>query len=329
VAKRKKRRPALRHRSDNDNPVRPGLVGPMRTVPSRIPRPEYALRGYPTARPPVDLRKPPEMIARMRSAGRAARRVIRAVAAEIRPGVTTDHLDAVAHQAYIDEGGYPSTLNYNHFPKSCCTSVNEVICHGIPDSRLLEPGDILNVDVTIYLDGVHGDHNETFFVGPVDDESRRLVETARECMYLGIGAIELGGPINLVGRAIERHAHANGFNVVREFIGHGIGEIFHQPPNVPHFYDPGATFTILPGMTFTVEPMIAVGSPRPVIWDDDWTAVTADLSRSAQFEHTVLVRDDGVEILTVGDDEAQPFLPGRDRLTWPDRVPVAQVVAPT
>ncbi|HUF84229.1 MAG TPA: type I methionyl aminopeptidase, partial [Acidimicrobiia bacterium] len=289
--------------------------------------PEYALRGYPTARPPVDLRKSPEMIERMRTAGTAARRVMRRVAAEVAPGVTTDHLDEVAHRACIDEGGYPSPLNYNSFPKSVCTSVNEVICHGIPDSRPLEDGDILNIDVTIFIGGVHGDHNETFFIGDVDDESRRLTYTARECMYLGIGAIEPGGPINRVGRAIEDHAHANGFTVVREFIGHGIGEIFHQPPNVPHFYDPAATFTVLPGMTFTVEPMIAVGSPRPVIWDDDWTAVTSDLGRSAQFEHTVLVREDGVEILTVEDGEAQPFLPGADRLRWPDQVRPGTAVA--
>jgi methionyl aminopeptidase len=274
--------------------------------------------------PPSDIRKSPEAIERMRDAGRAARQVMRRVATEIAPGVTTDHLDEVTHQACIELGGYPSPLNYNHFPKSVCTSVNEVICHGIPDSRPLQDGDIVNVDVTIFLNGVHGDHNESFLVGDVDEESRHLVRAARECMYLGIAAIVPGGPVNRIGQAIEAHARANGFGVVRDFIGHGVGEIFHQPPNVPHYYEPRATFALLPGMTFTVEPMISVGDPRPLMWDDDWTAVTADLSRSAQFEHTVLVHPDGVELLTVGADEAQPFLAGHDRSRWPDQVPVGQ-----
>jgi len=306
-----------------------GLVSPARPVPAGIARPEYALRGYPTAQPPADLRKPPEMIERMREAGRAARQVMRTVAPEIAVGVTTDHLDEVTHQACIELGGYPSPLNYNGFPKSVCTSVNEVICHGIPDSRPLQDGDIVNVDVTIFLNGVHGDHNETFLVGDVDEESRRLVEVARQCMYRGIGSIEPGGPVNRIGEAIEAHARANGFGVVRDFIGHGIGEIFHQPPNVPHYYEPRATFALAPGMTFTVEPMISVGDPRPVMWDDDWTAVTTDLSRSAQFEHSVLVHPDGVEILTVDPGEPQPFLAGHDRDVWPARVAADRAAATT
>ena len=298
----------------------------MRAVPPSIARPEYAERGYPLAAPPADPRKDDDSLVRMRRAGRAARRVLAAVAAEVAPGVTTDHLDEVCHQAYIDEGGYPSDLNYNHFPKSLCTSVNEVICHGIPDDRPLEDGDIVNCDITIFLDGVHGDMSETFLVGDVDPESRRLVEVTRECMYLGLGAIVPGAPVNVIGRAIAEHAERAGFGVVKDFVGHGIGEVFHMPPNVPHYFDPNARRELLVGMTFTVEPMITMGSIRPRVWSDGWTAVTSDLSRTAQFEHTVLVREDGVEILTVGAEEPQPFL-GDRTAPWPDTLPVGGAVA--
>ena len=207
-------------------------------------------------------------------------------------------------------GGYPSPLNYNGFPKSLCTSVNEIICHGIPDDRPLRDGDIVNCDVTIFVGGVHGDHSETFLVGDVDAESRRLVEVTREAMYHGIAAAGPGAQVCDIGRAIAIHAEAAGYGVVREFVGHGIGQIFHQLPNIPHYYDPDARTELVEGLTFTVEPMITMGTPRAQLWPDGWTAMTVDRSRTAQFEHTVVVTAGGAELLTVTDDEPQPFVAG-------------------
>jgi methionyl aminopeptidase len=254
----------------------------------------------------------------MRQAGSAARRVLRKVASHVAPGITTEELDQVCHEACIEEGGYPSPLNYNGFPKSLCTSINEIICHGIPDSRALRDGDIVNCDVTIFLDGVHGDHSETFTVGDVDNQSRELIRVTRECLYLGIAAVRPGGMVRDIGLAIQNHAESAGFGVVREFIGHGVGEIFHHLPNIPHYYEPSAQFRFEPGMTFTIEPMITVGSPSAELWDDGWTAATKDLSRTAQFEHTILVDDDGVEILTVEATESQPFIEGTSSHDWPE-----------
>jgi len=234
----------------------------------------------------------------MRRACRAAAEVLAVVGAEVAPGVTTDALDARAHEECLARGGYPSPLNYHGFPKSLCTSVNEVICHGIPDDRRLVDGDIVNLDVTIYLDGVHGDTNATFLVGDVDPDSRRLVTVTHEAMMCGIDAVRPGGVIADIGRAIEDHAHGAGYGVVRAFVGHGVGRQFHGPPHVPHHYDASATTVIQPGMTFTVEPMITLGTWRHLMWDDGWTAVTADRRRTAQFEHTLLVTCTGVEILT-------------------------------
>jgi methionyl aminopeptidase len=325
MVKRKKRRAA--RRPTNPTPVVAGTVTPMRLVPSSIGRPEYADRGYPTAPPPTDLRKTDDVIDRMRRAGSAARRVLKAVAAEIAPGVTTEHLDEVTHETSIAEGGYPSPLNYNGFPKSLCTSINEVICHGIPDDRPLVDGDIVNCDVTLFLDGVHGDLSETFLVGEVEDTSRRLVEVTRQSMYAGIGAVRAGGKINEIGQAIQTVAEGAGFGVVREFIGHGVGEIFHHQPNVPHYYDPAARFEIEPGMTFTIEPMITVGAWRAQLWNDGWTATTIDLSRCAQFEHTLLVLEDGVELLTVEDHEPQPFMARAEGSGWPEQLPTALMLA--
>ena len=279
--------------------VKPGRLSPIRPVPPEIPRPDYALTGRPgRARATAGPRTPDE-IARMRRAGRAAAEVLGIVGAAVRPGITTDELDALAHEECIRRGGYPSPLNYNGFPKSLCTSVNEVICHGIPDSSVLRDGDIVNLDVTIFLDGVHGDTNATFLVGDVDEESRRLVRVTKECLDLGIAAVRPGGQVRDIGRAIQAHAEANGFGVVRSFVGHGIGTTFHADPQIPHFYDPRATTTFVPGMTFTIEPMITMGSWEHQMWDDGWTAVTVDGKRTAQFEHTLLVTDDGAEVLTV------------------------------
>ena len=284
------------HRS-REHQLEPGNLSPWRTVPADIPRPDYAETGDPVRRPESRV-KSADVIERMRRAGRAAAEVLELGAAAIAPGVTTDAIDAIVHQAYIDRGGYPSTLNYRGYPKSLCTSVNEVICHGIPDDRPLRDGDIVNLDVTIFLDGVHGDTNATYLVGDVDDASRRLVEVTRECLARGIAAVKPGRPFSDIGRAIEEHATANRYEVVRAFVGHGIGEQFHTDLQIPHYFEPRFTAVMETGMVFTIEPMISMGTGQHRIWSDDWTAVTADGSRTAQFEHTVLVTDDGVEILT-------------------------------
>ena len=284
-----------------------GELSPTRTVPPHIVAPDYALNGRPGGSRHANLIKNPEQIARMRRACAAAQRVLEITKRAVHPGVTTDALDAIAHQACIDLGGYPSPLNYHGFPKSLCTSVNEVICHGIPDSRPLAEGDIVNLDVTIFLDGMHGDCSETVAVGEIDEASRTLMRVTHECMMLGIGAVKPGGMIRDIGRAIQAHAAAHRYGVVTAFVGHGIGELFHLDPQVPHYYDPAATFTIRPGMTFTVEPMINLGTEKHESWDDGWTAVTCDRKRSAQYEHTLLVTEVGVEILTLPPGEPQPF----------------------
>ncbi len=296
--------PALGERIDQ---VRPGALSPKRTVPAHIPRPDYALTGRPAGPRERTVVKNADQIARMRRACAAARVALEAAKRAVRPGITTDEIDAITHQSYIDQGGYPSTLNYHGYPKSLCTSVNEVICHGIPDSRQLRDGDIVNLDVTIFLDGMHGDLSETVLVGNVDAESRRLVQVTHECLMRGIGAVRPNGQIRDIGKAIQEHAEANHFSVVQAFVGHGIGEQFHMHPQVPHYYDPAQRGIILPGMVFTIEPMINQGDWHHVMWDDHWTAVTADLRRSAQFEHTILVTEKGVEILTLQEGEAQPF----------------------
>jgi methionyl aminopeptidase len=283
--------------------VRPGVVSPRRQVPPAILRPPYADTGEP---PPSKNRavQPPEVVERMRRAGAMAAEVLIAVGAEVGPGVTTDHLDRVGHQATIERGAYPSPLNYRQFPKSLCTSVNEVICHGIPDSRELVDGDIVNVDVTVYLDGVHGDTNATFLVGDVDDESKRLVRETRAAMFKGIDAVKPGNHVYDIGRAIQTHAEQHRLGVVREFIGHGISDEFHGGLQILHYFDPRADTELVPGMTFTIEPMITLGSPALHLWDDGWTAVTNDASRCAQFEHTMVVTETGVEVLTVTADGA-------------------------
>jgi methionyl aminopeptidase len=240
----------------------------------------------------------PDVIERMRVAGRAAAEILQTVGAAVAPGVTTDELDALCHDECIKRGGYPSPLNYGAFPKSLCTSVNEVICHGIPDDRALIDGDIVNLDVTIYLDGVHGDTNATFPVGQIDDASADLVRVTHECLERGIAAVQPGRQVRQIGRAIQAHAEAHGYGVVRAFVGHGIAEQFHTDLQIPHYDDPRATTVIEPGMTFTIEPMITMGAWQHEIWDDNWTAVTVDRKRTAQFEHTLLVTDDGAEILT-------------------------------
>jgi methionyl aminopeptidase len=278
-------------------PLAPGVVSPRRRVPPEIARPEYAATGRPRA-VGKDV-KTPEELARLRRACQAAARVLRIAGEAVRPGITTDALDEIAHAETIRLGGYPSPLNYRGFPKSICTSVNEVICHGIPDSRPLEAGDIVNLDITTYLDGMHGDCSATFLVGEVDEAGQRLVKVARECLDRGVSAVVPGRPISDIGRAIEKHAARFGYGVVRSYCGHGIGETFHTSLQIPHHYDVASSRLMEPGMTFTVEPMITEGGWEDLLWDDGWTAITADGKRSAQFEHTLVVTATGAEILTV------------------------------
>jgi methionyl aminopeptidase len=278
--------------------IQPGRLSPMRSVPPEIGRPDYALTGEPR-RWDEPMVKSPDIVARMRVAGRIAAEVLAETGAAVRPGITTDELDVICHEACVRKSVYPSPLNYKGYPKSLCTSVNEVICHGIPDDRVLLDGEIVNLDVTVFVNGVHGDTNATFLVGDVDEASRTLVRVTRECLDLGIAAVAPGRPISDIGKAIEVHATRHRFGVVRTFVGHGVGEQFHTEPTVPHYFTPAASTVIETGMTFTIEPMITMGTWREQLWDDGWTAVTADGRRTAQFEHTLLVTDDGAEILTV------------------------------
>ena len=275
----------------------PGRVSPERVVPSAIARPEYVGRPGPARYTGPDVQDS-DTIERMRHAGRLAAQALDAVAAHVAPGVTTDELDRIGHEFLVDHGAYPSTLGYRGFPKSLCTSVNEVICHGIPDDTRLEDGDIVNIDITAFVGGVHGDTDATYLVGDVDAESRLLVERTREAMMRGIKAVAPGRPLNVVGRVIEAYARRFGYGVVRDFTGHGIGAAFHSGLVVPHFDDPSLSVVMVEGMTFTIEPMLTLGSIDYQIWDDGWTVVTRDRRRSAQFEHTVLVTPSGAEILT-------------------------------
>lgn len=280
----------------------------MRPVPEHIERPPYAETGEVIAWDEPII-KSEGVITRMRYAGAVAAEILALAGAAVRPGMTTDELDAYVHELYIERGAYPSPLNYHGYPKSVCTSVNEVICHGIPDSRRLVEGDIINLDVTAYIGGVHGDTNATFTVGAVDPVSRELIERTEECMWYGIEAVRPGRPLSDIGRAIEQHAKKFGYGVVRAFIGHGIGEQFHTDIQVFHYFEPRAATIMRPGMTFTIEPMITLGAWQHRMWDDGWTAVTTDGRRTAQFEHTVLVTDDGVEVLTGGPGAASPAAP--------------------
>jgi methionyl aminopeptidase len=235
----------------------------------------------------------------MRVAGRLAAQALEAVAAAIEPGVTTDELDRIGHEFLCDHGAYPSTLGYRGYPKSLCTSLNEVICHGIPDSTELHDGDIINIDITAYIGGVHGDTDATYLVGEVDEEVRLLVERTREAMMRGVKAVVPGRPISVIGRVIESYARRFGYGVVRDFTGHGIGTQFHSGLVIPHYDEPRYDTIMEPGMTFTIEPMLTLGGIDYEMWDDGWTAVTKDGSWTAQFEHTILVTDTGSEILTL------------------------------
>jgi methionyl aminopeptidase len=276
----------------------PAAISPRRKVPAHIPRPEYVDKPAPAPFSGSEV-KDADTIARMRVAGRLAAQALEEVGRHVKPGVTTDELDIVGHDFLVAHDAYPSTLGYRSFPKSLCTSVNEVICHGIPDARPLEDGDIVNIDITAFVGGVHGDTNATFFVGSVDEENRLLVERTKEATMRGIKAIRPGRQVNIVGRVIESFAKRFGYGVVREFTGHGIGTSFHSGLIIPHYDEPRFDTVIEAGMTFTVEPMLTLGTHEWDMWDDGWTVTTKDRSRTAQFEHTVLVTEDGAELLTV------------------------------
>ncbi|HTU75943.1 MAG TPA: type I methionyl aminopeptidase [Trebonia sp.] len=277
--------------------LHPGRLSPTRQVPAHIVRPEYVGKPSPTLGE-KDV-KDSETIAAMRVAGRIAAQALEEVGRHVAPGVTTDFLDKVGHEFICDHGAYPSPLGYRGYPKSLCTSLNEVICHGIPDDTVVGDGDIVNVDITAYIGGVHGDTNATFLAGEVDEESRLLVERTREAMNRGIKAVAPGRPLNTVGLVIEKYASRFGYGVVRDFTGHGIGKTFHSGLVVPHYDDPRNTVVMEPGMTFTIEPMLTLGTINYDVWKDGWTAVTKDRKRTAQFEHTILVTEDGHEILTL------------------------------
>ncbi|KAJ1966409.1 Methionine aminopeptidase 1 [Dipsacomyces acuminosporus] len=286
-------------------PLRPVYpLSPRRQVPSDIPRPDYAdapggasrmEQSYGNAQINVLTADEIEV---MRRVCRLGREVLDIAAAALRVGVTTDEIDRIVHEATIERKAYPSPLGYYEFPKSVCTSINEVVCHGIPDQRKLQDGDIINIDISVYKDGFHADLNETYFIGNVDEQSRKLVETTRECLQHAIDMVKPGVRYRDLGAAIERHAKQNGFSVVRTYCGHGVGKMFHCAPNVPHYAKNKAIGIMKPGHVFTIEPMINAGKHNDQTWRDNWTAVTVDGKRSAQFEHAVLVTETGCEVLT-------------------------------
>ena len=277
--------------------LQPGEISPMRLVPNSIPRPEYVGKKAPSKHRGGDVQSN-ETIEKMRIAGRIAAGALAEVCANVAPGITTDELDRIGHEYLLDHHAYPSTLGYRGFPKSLCASLYEVICHGIPDSTVVQDGDICNIDITAYINGVHGDTNATFFSGDVDEESRLLVERTEESLKRAIAAVRPGRPINVIGRVIESYAKRYNYGVVRDFTGHGISTTFHSGLIVPHYDTEHFDAIMQEGMTFTIEPMLTLGTHTWDMWADDWTVVTKDRLRSAQFEHTLVVTAEGAEILT-------------------------------
>jgi methionyl aminopeptidase len=277
-----------------------------REIPDNIVKPDYAKNGEPVSELKNDRTNKIKVlnadeINKMREVCKLGREILDAAAAIVKPGVTTDEIDKVVHEESIKRGGYPSPLNYFNYPKSVCTSVNEVICHGIPDQRKLKDGDIINIDVSFYKDGFHADLNETYYVGDKaksNPDLVRLVETTRESLNKSIEAVKPGAPIREFGNIIEKIANENNVSVVRTYCGHGVGELFHCKPEVPHYGKNKAIGICKPGICFTIEPMLNLGTYRDVLWPDGWTSTTADGKASAQFEHTLLVTEDGVEVLT-------------------------------
>ncbi|KAK9883988.1 hypothetical protein WA026_004924 [Henosepilachna vigintioctopunctata] len=282
------------------NIVKPGLVSSPLTIPDHICKPRYFITGEPSEAIANAEIKNDKQIVKMQRACKLAANILNDLGSHIKVGVTTDDIDVLVHKATIENGAYPSPYNYRHFPKSVCTSVNNVACHGIPDDRPLEDGDIINVDVTVFLDGYHGDCSKTFLVGNVDDCGKALVENTENCLNMAIDLCQPGRPFQDIGNCISKTCSQMGYTVIPAFIGHGLGSYFHGPPDIYHTVNsyPGV---MEPGMTFTIEPVIGQGSEIVEILEDGWTACTIDGSRTAQFEHTILITNDGVKVLTVPD----------------------------
>jgi methionyl aminopeptidase len=285
--------------------VSKGEVSPIRGVPTSIPRPDYVGKRRASQWRGGDVHSA-ETIARIRTAGRLAAQALAEVGRNVVPGVTTDELDRIGHEFLVNHGAYPSTLGYPGsagrppFPKSLCTSLNEVICHGIPDSTVVQEGDIVKVDITAFKDGVHGDNCGSFIAGVGSPEAHALVEATREAVARGIAAVKPGREVNVIGRVIESYATRNGYESVRNYTGHGVGPAFHSGLVIPHYDSaPMHSDVIKPGMVFTVEPMLVAGSELNYEWDDGWTVSTDDGSWCAQFEHTLVVTDEGAEVLTL------------------------------
>ena len=277
----------------------PGVISKPLSVPSAIARPEYVGKPSPAEWTGGHI-KSADQIEKIRAAGKIAAEAIALVGANAKAGVTTDELDKLAHEYMVSQGAYPSTLGYRGFPKSCCTSINEVICHGIPDDTVLQDGDIMNVDITAFKDGFHGDSNATFLIGDVSKDVADLVERTKEALDRAIAVVMPGRPINVIGRTIESYAKRFNYGVVRDFTGHGIGEAFHSGLVIPHFdAAPNYSNTMEVGMVFTIEPMLTLGTHEWDIWSDNWTVTTKDKSITAQFEHTLVVTESGAEILTL------------------------------
>ena len=248
--------------------------------------------------------KTPEAIEKMRVSARLAAEALEMITPYVKPGVTTDELNQICHDYIVNEQqAFPSSLGYNGFPKSMCTSINHVVCHGIPSDRVLKSGDILNIDITVLKDGYHGDTSKMFLIGKVSVLAERLVRVTQECLYRGIAVVKPGCTIGDIGAAIQQHAHANRFTVVREYCGHGIGQNMHEDPQILHYGVAGQGMVLQEGMTFTIEPMINAGKAGVKLLSDDWTVVTKDHSLSAQWEHIVLVTKDGHEVLTRRSEE--------------------------
>ncbi|PAT13395.1 type I methionyl aminopeptidase [Corynebacterium hadale] len=283
--------------------LKPGKQTPIRKVPKDIERPEYAWKDDVQENVGEPLVQTAETVERMREASKIAANALAVAGAAVEPGVTTDEIDRIAHEFMCDHGAYPSTLGYRGFTKSCCVSLNEIVCHGIPDTTVIEEGDIVNIDVTAYKNGVHGDTNATFLAGEVSQEHRDLVERTYKATMRGIKAAKPGREINVIGRVIESYAQRFGYNVVTDFTGHGVGTTFHNGLVVLHYDSDTYRDVLEPGMTLTVEPMINLGGLEYDIWDDGWTVQNRDGKFTAQFEHTLVITDDGNEILTIPDEQ--------------------------
>ncbi|MGP5929077.1 type I methionyl aminopeptidase [Corynebacterium glyciniphilum] len=281
----------------------PGTPTPIRKVPDSIDRPEYVWKDSVRENVGEPWVQTPEVVEAMRESSRIAAGALSAAGAVVAPGVTTDEIDRIAHEYMCDHGAYPSCLGYRGFPKASCISLNEIVCHGIPDTTVVQDGDIVNIDVTAYKNGVHGDTNATYLAGDVAEEHRLLVERTYAAMWRGIKAVKPGREINVIGRVIEAYAKRFGYSVVRDFTGHGVGPTFHNGLVVLHHDEPAYDTVLEPGMTLTIEPMLNLGDLPYDIWDDDWTVQNKDGKWSAQFEHTMVVTETGVDVLTLREDE--------------------------